>query len=93
MDFLRGNKRRVALGSVAAVAPEGKCESGREQDAIVPRFLHGFWINLRYARRHLSSHPGFTSLAVLSLALGIGADTATFRLVNAALLRDVLRKP
>jgi predicted permease len=51
--------------------------------------MRQLWQNLRYSLRALSKNPGFTVVAILSLALGIGANVAIFTLINALLLRDL----
>src|SRR5688572_19207223 len=58
------------------------------------RWLETLLHDLRYGARTLRANPGFAATAILSLALGIGANTAIFNIMNAVMLRPLpVREP
>lgn len=83
VDPIEARRRaRLAIGGPEQVKEECR-------DARGTRWLEDLWHDLRYALRVLQQRPSFSAVAIFTLALGVGATTVMFTLVNGVLLKPL----
>jgi predicted permease len=73
---------RIEMGSIETV-------KHKVRSATWESTAESIWYDIRHSLRIMAKSPGFTTVAILSLALGIGANTAIFTLINSLMLKSL----